>query len=272
MLMLMTPRQCQPARSRQGSFNSDMPCKETLIVERRIIAATYLRGWFVLDFISTVPWSRIAARLCTKKFVSGRYFASPSFDAACLPISRHMLAAKVDTMVGPGGGPMVTVAKLAKVCLGRETVRVRRFRPSLVRKPRQIFVFWLGLRSSGILRLKFIRIIRLMKMLRAKKLKDIWEQVEKRIGSVAIVQGMMLIRVLLVVVGICHWNACLFWIVGARESIVTDFMPTPGAKLSTVVVFMPRCYLRRMTSVSCRRTLKDQFDRMPHWTTISRIC
>ena len=45
-----------------------------------------------------------------------------------------------------------------------------------------------------------------MKMLRAKKLKDIWEQVEKRIGSVAIVQGMMLIRVLLVVVGICHWN------------------------------------------------------------------
>lgn len=163
-----------------ASFNTAIPrgddvdvddAKETLIVERRVIAITYLRGWFVLDFISTVPWSRI-----------------------------------VDTMVGPGGGPMVTVAKLAKV-------------------------------------LKFIRIIRLMKMLRAKKLKDIWEQVEKRIGSVAIVQGMMLIRVLLVVVGICHWNACLFWIVGARESIVTDFMPT---------------------------TLKDQFDRMPHWTTISR--
>ncbi|CAE7564765.1 Kcnh2 [Symbiodinium sp. CCMP2456] len=163
-----------------ASFNTAIPrgddvdvddAKETLIVERRVIAVTYLRGWFVLDFISTVPWSRI-----------------------------------VDTMVGPGGGPMVTVAKLAKV-------------------------------------LKFIRIIRLMKMLRAKKLKDIWEQVEKRIGSVAIVQGMMLIRVLLVVVGICHWNACLFWIVGARESIVTDFMPT---------------------------TLKDQFDRMPHWTTISR--
>ena len=75
-----------------------------------------------------------------------------------------------------------------------------------------------------------------MKMLRAKKIKDIWEQVEKRIGSVAIVQGMMLIRVLLVVVGICHWNACLFWIVGATDSIVTDFMPawkpqTPSARL-----------------------------------------
>ena len=28
-------------------------------------------------------------------------------------------------MVGPGGGPMVTVAKLAKVCLGQEAVRVR---------------------------------------------------------------------------------------------------------------------------------------------------
>ena len=65
-------------------------------------------------------------------------------------------------------------------------------------------------------------------MLRAKKLKDIWEQVERRIGSVAIVQGMMLIRVLLVVVGICHWNACLFWIIGCTESIVTDFLPSPG--------------------------------------------
>ncbi|CAE7033635.1 KCNH2 [Symbiodinium natans] len=163
-----------------ASFNTAIPrgddvdvddAKEALIVERRVIAVTYLRGWFVLDFVSTVPWSRI-----------------------------------VDSMVGPGGGPMVTVAKLAKV-------------------------------------LKFIRIIRLMKMLRAKKLKDIWEQVERRIGSVAIVQGMMLIRVLLVVVGICHWNACLFWIVGATDSIVTDFLPT---------------------------SLKEQFDSMPHWTTTSR--
>lgn len=34
-----------------------------------------------------------------------------------------------------------------------------------------------------------------------RHLQDIWEQVERRIGSVAIVQGMMLIRVLLVVVG-----------------------------------------------------------------------
>ncbi|CAK9087516.1 unnamed protein product, partial [Durusdinium trenchii] len=144
--------------------------QDAVIVDRHVIAMTYLKGWFVLDFVSTVPWSRI-----------------------------------VDSL-SEGGGPMVTVAKLAKV-------------------------------------LKFIRIVRLMKMLRAKKLKDIWEQVERRIGSVAIVQGMMLIRVLLVVVGICHWNACLFWIIGCEDSIVTDFLPT---------------------------ALKKEFDSMPHWTTIPR--
>ena len=38
-----------------------MTLQESLIVERRVIAMTYLRGWFVLDFVSTVPWSRIAA-------------------------------------------------------------------------------------------------------------------------------------------------------------------------------------------------------------------
>ena len=67
-------------------------------------------------------------------------------------------------------------------------------------------------------------IIRLMKMLRAKKIKDIWERVEIRIGSVTIIQAMYLVRVLLVIapwlqgllvsrltkVAICHWNACAF--------------------------------------------------------------
>jgi len=73
--------------------------------------------------------------------------------------------------------------------------------------------------------LKFLRIIRLMKMLRARKIKDIWERVETRIGSVTVIQAMYLVRVLLVIVAICHWNACIFWIIGRTDSIITDFLP-----------------------------------------------
>lgn len=113
-----------------------------MILDRKVIAMTYLKGWFVLDFVSTVPWSRI-----------------------------------VDAL-SEGGGPMVTVAKLAKVSLG-------------LHGSRAAWITAFKSRSGTLVRLKFIRIIRLMKMLRAKKLKDIWEQVERRIGSVAIVQGMM---------------------------------------------------------------------------------
>ena len=54
-----------------------------MILDRKVIAVTYLKGWFVLDFVSTVPWSRI-----------------------------------VDAL-SEGGGPMVTVAKLAKVRRGK---------------------------------------------------------------------------------------------------------------------------------------------------------
>ncbi|CAJ1443455.1 unnamed protein product [Effrenium voratum] len=112
----------------------------------------------------------------------------------------------VDALVGSEGGALLHVAKLAKM-------------------------------------LKFLRIIRLMKMLRAKKIKDIWERLEIRIGSVTVIQAMYLIRVLLVIVAICHWNACIFWMIGRPDSIITDFLPDDT----------------RMA-----------FEALPHWTTVSR--
>jgi len=145
---------------------------QEVITDHAVIARAYVRGWFSLDFLSTMPWSRI-----------------------------------VDAFVGSdGGGALLHVAKLAKM-------------------------------------LKFLRIIRLMKMLRAKKIRDIWERVEIRIGSVTVIQAMYLVRVLLVIVAICHWNACIFWMIGRPDSIITDFLPDA-------------------TRIS--------FEKLPHWTTINR--
>merc|ERR1719203_361655 len=53
---------------------------------------------------------------------------------------------------------------------------------------------------------KFVRFLRLMRMLRLAKLAMIWEKVEARMGSLILKQGVNLLRVLLVLVGICHWK------------------------------------------------------------------
>eukprot|EP00933_Yihiella_yeosuensis_P050821 TRINITY_DN48617_c0_g1_i1.p1 TRINITY_DN48617_c0_g1~~TRINITY_DN48617_c0_g1_i1.p1 ORF type:complete len:810 (-),score=166.33 TRINITY_DN48617_c0_g1_i1:141-2570(-) len=145
---------------------------DSMIQDRKTIAKLYLRGWFVIDFVSTFPWTRIAPLIS-----------------------------------GGGGGPMEHVTKLLKM-------------------------------------LKFLRIVRLMKMLRAKKIKDIWERVEVAIGSVVVIQAMMLARVLLIVVTICHWNACIFWIVGSPQSLVTELLP---------------------------ELVKVNFEKLPHWTTVQRV-
>eukprot|EP00913_Durusdinium_trenchii_P009428 g8861.t1 len=162
---------------------------------------------------------------------------------------------QVDSL-SEGGGPMVTVAKLAKVLKFIRIVRLMKMlrakklkdstralstpRPSAGGSP-------MSSPSYNTLRFHHVPPGSTVQVdgsvIDFRHLQDIWEQVERRIGSVAIVQGMMLIRVLLVVRGICHWNACLFWIIGCEDSIVTDFLPT---------------------------ALKKEFDSMPHWTTIPR--
>jgi hypothetical protein len=91
--------------------------------------------------------------------------------------------------------------------------------------------------------IKFVRFMRLMRMLRLAKLAAIWEKVEARCGSVILIQGVALLRVLFVLVCICHWNACIWWMIGQEKSIITEMLSD-----------------------------EDQADwaKQPHWTTIQR--
>lgn len=72
--------------------------------------------------------------------------------------------------------------------------------------------------------IKFVRFMRLMRMLRLAKLAAIWEKVEARCGSVVLIQGVALLRVLFVLVCICHWNACIWWMIGQEKSILTELL------------------------------------------------
>lgn len=123
--------------------------KHALILDRCQIAKLYLRGWFIIDFGSAVPWAQIS-----EAFYSG--------DSSQL-------------------------TRLTKV-------------------------------------VKFVRLLRLVRMLRLAKLKTIWERMEIRIGSVYIIQCISLLRVLSVVVAMCHWSACLFWLIGLPRNLFTELM------------------------------------------------
>lgn len=140
------------------SFNTAIERKDspgTWILSRKRIAWLYLKGWFSIDFFSTVPYGRLA-----------------------------------EGIFGDNGG--AGAVRLLKM-------------------------------------LKFLRIMRLMKMLRMSKLKAVWERIEVRIGSIAIIQSIMLMKVLAFVIAMCHWNACLFWVIGSTDSILVDIMPAEMA-------------------------------------------
>lgn len=140
----------------------------TWIMSRSKIAWMYLRGWFSIDFFSTIPYGHLAAAF--------------------------------------GNGESAGAVGLLRM-------------------------------------LKFLRIMRLMRMLRMSKLRAVWERVEVRIGSIAIIQTIMLMKVLLFVVAMCHWSACLFWVIGCQESLLTDLLPPESAA---------------------------QFSQLQHWTTLPR--
>eukprot|EP00440_Ansanella_granifera_P040497 gb/GFBE01043921.1/.p1 GENE.gb/GFBE01043921.1/~~gb/GFBE01043921.1/.p1 ORF type:complete len:774 (+),score=149.85 gb/GFBE01043921.1/:1-2322(+) len=126
----------------------------TLVTRRSKIAAAYLKSWFTIDVLSTVPWPRLAELL---------------------------------TEGGEGGGSSAQVAKLTKI-------------------------------------VKFVRFLRLMRMLRLAKLGIIWERIEARMGSIFLLQIIALLRVLFVVIAICHWNACIWWLIGQPRSLLTEVM------------------------------------------------
>jgi hypothetical protein len=61
-----------------------------------------------------------------------------------------------------------------------------------------------------------------MRMLRLAKLAAIWERMEAEMGSLVLKQSVALFRVICVLIGICHWNACIWWIVGKEVSLLND--------------------------------------------------
>ncbi|CAK0802563.1 unnamed protein product, partial [Prorocentrum cordatum] len=129
----------------------------TLVTDKVSIAMHYLstvaalRGWFWIDFLSTVPWSVIA-----KAATSGSEGGSSSAGE---------------------------VTKLAKV-------------------------------------VKLTRLLRLMRMLRLAKLSVIWDRIEGRIGSITALNVVSMLKVLGTWAAICHWGACIWWMVGKRDSLV----------------------------------------------------
>jgi len=92
--------------------------------------------------------------------------------------------------------------------------------------------------------LKFVRVLRLFRMLRLAKLANIWERVEERVGSFMLLQLTALFRTLFAIVCICHWNACIWWLVGQPMNQFTELLLSGESQL--------------------------QFASTPHWTTITR--
>mmetsp|Transcript_10850 Transcript_10850/g.31376 ORF Transcript_10850/g.31376 Transcript_10850/m.31376 type:complete len:724 (+) Transcript_10850:72-2243(+) len=143
-----------------------------LVTKKSRIARNYIRSWFVLDFLSTIPWGMFA-----------------------------------NALAGDGGSARTAqMATLTKI-------------------------------------IKFVRFLRLMRTLRLAKLAMIWENVEARLGSLILRQALALFRVVLVLAGICHWNACIWWMVGQPSSLITEFMSTEA---------------------------QASFKSLRHWTTVPR--
>jgi len=129
----------------------------TVVTDKREIARVYLRTWFPIDLLSTIPWGLLGK------------FAMDSSGKE-----------------GDRGGS-ADMAKLTKA-------------------------------------MKFVRFLRLMRMLRLAKLAAIWERMEAQVGSLVLKQSMALVRVIAVLIGICHWNACIWWLVGQEVSLLQDMM------------------------------------------------
>jgi hypothetical protein len=136
-----------------GPKEKDVPPGK-LVTKKIKIARHYLRSWFPIDFVSTIPWSVLADTV------------SSGDD---------------------GGGGGAQMAKLTKV-------------------------------------VKFVRFLRLIRMLRLAKLGVIWDRIEAKMGSIILLQIITFVRLLFVVVAICHWHGCIWWVIGQPLSIVTEMM------------------------------------------------
>ena len=137
------------------SFNTAFPSPHepgTWIVSRPRIAWWYLRGWFSIDFFSTIPYGRLAS-----------LFGN-----------------------GDDGGGAVRLLKMLKFL--RILGLIVLIGTVLTSKPR---VFTVSRAYRAPTSTSAFRIMRLMRMLRMSKLRAVWERVEVRIRSIAIIQSIM---------------------------------------------------------------------------------
>jgi len=130
-----------------------------VVTTRWRIAKYYLRSWFFIDLVSTMPWT-IVMRMA------------------------------VDTTGSDVG--TTRVAKITKV-------------------------------------MKLARFMRLARMLKLLKLQSLWDSFENCIGSVFVVQILNLTKVIAFIVYACHWNACVWFLLGKEtDNIFRDDDPLKG--------------------------------------------
>lgn len=78
---------------------------------------------------------------------------------------------------------------------------------------------------------KLARFMRLARMLKLLKLQSLWENFENLIGSMFVVQVFQLLKVLILIVYLSHWNACIWWAVGNPDSLFHDSTDAPWDNL-----------------------------------------
>jgi len=88
-----------------------------------------------------------------------------------------------------------------------------------------------------------IGLMRLIRLLRLAKLIDAWERVEESLGSVTQLHVAALLRMLVTTFFFCHFNACIWWIVGQHKHPLAAFMS---------------------------KEANEQYEGLPHWTTMER--
>lgn len=93
--------------------------------------------------------------------------------------------------------------------------------------------------------MKVIRVLRVIRMLRLAKLQKLWRQVEQRLGSLELLQSFAILRMVLILVLICHWNACIWWLIGQPKSWLTEILLSEKQSM--------------------------HYETIPHWTTIERV-
>jgi len=86
-------------------------------------------------------------------------------------------------------------------------------------------------------------LIRLVRLLRLAKLINAWGRVEESLGSVTQLHVAALLRILVTTFVFCHFNACIWWIVGKNRHPLAAFMS---------------------------KEANEQYEDLPHWTTVER--